>query len=45
MRLRGFDVVASSDRVVIERVGSIWDLPAELLRLRKANLLDLKNLA
>jgi len=41
-RLRGFDVAASSDRAVIKRAKAVWDIPAELLRRKKANILDLK---
>jgi hypothetical protein len=37
-----FDVVASSDRAVIKRAKAVWDIPAELLRRKKANILDLK---
>jgi hypothetical protein len=40
-RLRGFDVVASSDRAVINWAKAVWDIPAELLRRKKANVLDL----
>jgi hypothetical protein len=43
-RLRGFDVVASSDRAVIRRAKAIWDIPAELLLRRKANALNLAEL-
>ena len=43
LKLRAFDVVASSDRAVIERVKAVWDLPAELMKRKKANVLDLKN--
>ncbi len=43
MKLRAFDVVASSDRAVIERAKAVWDLPAELLKRKKAKVLDLKN--
>ena len=43
-RLRGFDVVASSDRAVIKRAKAVWDIPAELLRRKKANILDLKKI-
>jgi hypothetical protein len=43
-RLRGFDVVASSDRAVIKRAKAVWDIPAELLRRKKANVLDLKKI-
>ena len=40
-RLRGFDVVSSSDRAVVSRAKAVWDIPAELLRRKKANILDL----
>ena len=43
-RLGGFDVVASSDRAVIKRAKAVWDIPAELLRRKKANILDLTQL-
>jgi hypothetical protein len=43
-RLRGFDVVASSDRAVIKRAKAVWDIPAELLKRKKANILDLTQL-
>lgn len=42
MRLRDFDVVASSDRAVIERAKGVWNLPTELLKRRKAKILNLK---
>lgn len=42
MKLRDFDVVVSSDRAVIERSKAVWNLPAELLRRKKAKLLDLR---
>lgn len=44
MKLRAFDVVASSDRAVIERAKAVWDLPVELLKRKKTNLMDLKKL-
>jgi hypothetical protein len=34
LRLRGFEVVASSDRAVIKRARAVWDIPQELLRLK-----------
>jgi len=37
-------VVASSDRAVIKRAKAVWDIPAELLRQKKANILDLKKI-
>ncbi len=42
-KLRAFDVVASSDRAVIERANAVWDIPAELVKRKKTNVLDLKN--
>jgi hypothetical protein len=41
MKLRAFDVVASSDRAVIWRAKAVWDIPSELLKLKKSNILDL----
>ena len=41
-RLRAFDVVASSDRAIIWRAKAVWDIPSELLKRRRANILDLK---
>lgn len=43
-KVRGFDIVASSDRAIIERVKAVWDLPGEVLRRRKANFIDLTKL-
>ncbi len=43
-KLRAFDAVASSDRAVIKRAKSVWDIPAELLKREKANILDLSKL-
>lgn len=40
-KVRAFDVVASGDRAVIERVKAVWDLPAEILKRRKAKIIDL----
>jgi len=40
-KIREFDVVASGDRAVIERVKAVWDLPAEILKGRKAKIIDL----
>ena len=39
-KLRSFDVVASSDRAIIGRAKAIWDIPAELLKRKKADVLD-----
>ena len=44
MRLVGFDVVASSDRAVIERAKAAWDIPQELVRLRKIRALDVERI-
>jgi len=43
-KVRGFDIVASSDRAIIERVNAVWDLPGEVLKRRKANFTDLTKL-
>ena len=40
-KLRAFDVVASSDRAIIWRAKAVWDIPSELLRRKKANILEL----
>jgi hypothetical protein len=40
-KLRVFDIVASSDRAIIERAKAVWDIPSELLKRKKANILDL----
>ncbi len=42
MKLRAFDVVASSDRAVIKRAGAIWDIPVEILNRKKADVLVLR---
>lgn len=34
-KLEGFEVVASSDRAVIKRARRVWDIPRELLRLKR----------
>jgi len=44
MKLRDFEVVASSDRAVIERAKAVWDLPAEISKNTAAKLLDLKEI-
>jgi len=41
-KVRGFDVASSSDRAIIERARAAWDIPAEVLRRRKAKIIDLK---
>ena len=43
IKLRDFDVVASSDRAVIERAKAVWNLSAEILKTNKARILDLKD--
>ncbi|MFH1821598.1 MAG: DUF434 domain-containing protein [Methanobacteriota archaeon] len=43
MKLRDFEVVASSDRAVIERAKAVWNLPAEVLKPKKSKLIDLNN--
>jgi len=40
-KLLKFDVVASSDRAVIKRAKAIWDIPSELLKRKKADIIDL----
>lgn len=40
-KVRGFDIVASSDRAIIDRTKAVWDLPAEILKRRKAKITDL----
>jgi hypothetical protein len=40
-KVRAFDVVASGDRAIIERVKAVWDLPGELLKNRKIKIIDL----
>lgn len=42
LKLRSFDVVASSDRAIIRRAKAIWDIPAELLKRKKVKVFDLK---
>lgn len=44
-RLRAFDVVASSDRAVIKRARSVWDIPAELIKRKRAKILNLSKFA
>jgi len=41
LKVRGFKVAASSDRAIIERVKAVWDIPAEIMRRRAANVIDL----
>ncbi len=42
MRLRDFDVVASSDRAVIERIQAVWNIPMEIIKVKKSKLVDLE---
>ena len=44
LKLRSFDVVASSDRAIIGRANAIWDIPAELLKEKAAKVIDLTKL-
>ena len=39
--IRRFEVVASSDRAVIERAKAVWDITGEIIRRRKARPLSL----
>lgn len=41
LKVRGFEVAASSDRAIIERARAVWDIPAEIMRKRAANVIDL----
>jgi len=41
-KVRGLDIVATSDRATIERAKAVWDLPAEVLKHRKAKIIDLR---
>lgn len=43
-KLGGFEVVASSDRAVIQRAKKVWDIPRELIRSGKRGILDVKEL-
>ena len=44
-KVRGFEVVASSDRAIIARAKAVWDIPAEVAKGRKAaKVLDLTKL-
>ena len=40
-KVRSFEVAASSDRAIIERARAVWDIPAEIIHKRAANLIDL----
>lgn len=40
-KVRGFEVAASSDRAIIERSKEVWDIPAEIMRKRAVNVIDL----
>lgn len=44
LELRKFEVVASSDRAVIRRAKSVWDIPAEILKGGEANFLDIRKI-
>ena len=44
LKLRSFDVVASSDRAIIRRAKAIWDIPAGLLKGKAAKVIDLTKL-
>lgn len=44
MGLRTFDVVASSDRAVIARAKAVWDVPAEILKQKKADVFEVGRL-
>ncbi len=44
MKLRRFEIVASSDRAVIERARNVWDIPAEILKTIQARVIDLKKI-
>ncbi|KXB04783.1 hypothetical protein AKJ48_01445 [candidate division MSBL1 archaeon SCGC-AAA261O19] len=39
--VRDFEVVASSDRAIIKKSDRVWDVSAEILKHKEANLLDL----
>ena len=41
LKLRSFDVTASSDRAIIGRAKAIWDIPAEFLKGRTAKIVNL----
>jgi len=41
-KVRGLDIVATSDRAIIERAKAVWDLPAEVLKRRKAKIIDFR---
>jgi len=41
LKVSGFEVAASSDRAIIERARATWDIPAEIVRKRAANVIDL----
>jgi hypothetical protein len=44
LELRKFEVVASSDRAVIRMAEAVWDIPAEILKLRGTSFLDIKKI-
>jgi len=43
-KVRGFDVASSSDRAIIERSKAVWDIPAEIMSRRTANVIDLTSI-
>jgi len=43
-KLRAFDVVASSDRAIIERAKAVWDIPADVVAKKAIKVLDLTEL-
>ncbi len=44
LELRAFDVVASSDGAVIKRSRAVWDIPAEILKRKTANVIDVSKM-
>jgi hypothetical protein len=40
-KIRGFDVTSSTDRAIIEKSKAVWDIPAEVIGRRTANVIDL----
>lgn len=43
-KLRAFDVVASSDRAIIQRAKAVWDIPADVVAKKAIKVLDLTEL-
>lgn len=41
MEVRDFEIVSSSDRGIIKKSQEVWDIPMEILRREKAEVLDL----